>query len=66
MYISKCHIREENILMKTRNAVPKITISRPLLDKPVFRRAKGSLLILRANPQSGSSVSVCCHYEREN
>lgn len=44
--------------MKTRNAVPWLTVSGPLLDELVFRREKDSQFILRANPQSGSPVSV--------
>lgn len=44
--------------MKTRNAGPRIAVSGPLLDELVFRREEVSLSILRANPQSGSSVSV--------
>lgn len=44
--------------MKNRNAVPRIAVVGPLLEELVFRRVKGSKFILKANPQSGSSVSV--------
>lgn len=44
--------------MKTRNAVPWITVSGPFLDELVFSREKDSQLILRTNPQPGSAVSV--------
>lgn len=66
-YICKCHVWEEIILMKTRNAVTRIAVSGPLLDKLVFQREEVSWFILRTNLQSGFSVSVQCHVrETEN
>ena len=62
--ICKCHVWEENILMKTRNAVTRIAVSGPLLDELVFQREEVSRFVLRTNLQSGSSESVQCH-ERE-
>lgn len=67
--ICKCHVWEENILMKTRNAVTRIAVSGPLLDELVFQREEVSWFVLRTNLQSGSSESVQCHErerEREN
>ena len=53
--------------MKTRNAVTRIAVSGPLLDKLVFQREEVSWFILRTNLQSGFSVSVQCHVrETEN
>lgn len=52
--------------MKTRNAVTRIAVSGPLLDKLVFQREEVSWFILKTNLQSGSSVCpVSCETERE-